>query len=103
MADVAPEDRVRDHRREQHLGIDAVAVLLLDPLLRRAGNGGVGNPKAEGLPGALGAAGAQVGQEGRAAAPCSLPGWSPLTALCLGSGFASTSTDLRRRINGKIW
>ena len=60
MRDVAPEDGPGDHRCEQDLGVHAVLVLLLDPLLGRAGAGGVGDPEAEGLPGTLGAAGAQV-------------------------------------------
>ncbi len=60
MADVAPEHRPRDHRREQDLGVHAVAVLLLDALLGRAGAGGVGDLEAEGLPGALGPTGAQI-------------------------------------------
>ena len=33
MRDVAPEDRPRDHRREQDLGVHAVLVLLADALL----------------------------------------------------------------------
>ena len=60
MADVAPEDGTRDHRREQHLGVHAVTVLLLDALLGRAGAGGIGDLEAEGLPRPLSAASAQV-------------------------------------------
>ena len=60
MRDVAPEDGPGDHRREQDLGVHAVLVLLLDALLGRAGAGGVGDLEAKGLPGPLGAAGAQI-------------------------------------------
>ena len=64
MGDIAPEDGAGDHRREQHLGVHAVLVLLADALLRRAGAGGVGDLEAKGLPGPLGAAGAQVEEIG---------------------------------------
>ena len=60
MADVAPEDGPRDHRREQDFGVEPVLVLFLDALLGRAGAGGVGDLEAKGLPGSLGAAGAQI-------------------------------------------
>jgi len=64
MADVAPEHRARDHRREQDFGVEPVLVLLLDALLGGAGAGGVGDFQAERLPGALGAAGAQIEEIG---------------------------------------
>ena len=64
MRDVAPEHGARDHRREQHLGVHAVLVLLPDALLGAAGAGGVGDLEAEGLPGARGAAGAQIEEIG---------------------------------------
>src|SRR6516165_5028488 len=60
MADIAPENGARDHRREQHLGVEPVLVLLLDPLLSRAGARGVRHLEPEGLPRSLGAAGTQI-------------------------------------------
>ena len=60
MGDIAPEDGTRHHRREQNLGVHAVLVLFFDPLLGRAGAGGVGDLEAEGLPGPFRAAGAQI-------------------------------------------
>ena len=50
MADVPPQDRPRNHRCEEHLGIDAVDVLLLDALLRRADARRPVDRYAEGLP-----------------------------------------------------
>ena len=64
MGDIAPEDGAGDHRREQDLGVHAVLVLLPDALLGRAGAGGVGDLEAKGLPGSLGAAGAQIEEIG---------------------------------------
>ena len=64
MRDVAPEHGARDHRRKQDLGVEPVLVLLLNALLGRAGTGGVGDLESEGLPGALGAAGAQIEEIG---------------------------------------
>ncbi len=60
MRDVAPEHRPRDHRREQHLGVEPVLVLLADALLGAAGAGRVGDLEAEGLPRPGRPAGAQV-------------------------------------------
>ncbi len=64
MADIAPEHRARDHRREQHFGVEPVLVLLADALFGRAGAGGVGDLEAEGLPGALRPAGTQIEEIG---------------------------------------
>jgi len=64
VGDVAPEHRAGDHRREQHLGVDTVLVLLLDPLFRATGAGGIGDLETKGLPGAFGAAGAQIEEIG---------------------------------------
>ena len=60
MADVAPKDRPRDHCREQDFGIEPVFILLFDALLGRARAGGIRHLETKGLPGPLGAAGAQI-------------------------------------------